>query len=87
MTNFKNPVTIFLDDQLYELLNKVSSQQKRDQSDIVIESLRRYLHLKLFEMLREESLPYSEKWLSDFKKRLKEIKAQKDHNLPDKEAH
>lgn len=77
MTDLKNPITIYLDDELNHILNTVAKQQKREQNEIVIESLRRYLHLKMFEMMREQSLPFNEKWLEDAKKRLKEMRLDK----------
>jgi len=57
----KNAITIRLDDELNDLLNKVSKSQRRKRSEIVRESLRRQLLLQRFETLREQSLIYGEK--------------------------
>ena len=57
----KNAITIRLDDELNDLLNKVSKSQRRKRSEIVRESLRRQLLLQRFETLRDQSLIYGEK--------------------------
>jgi predicted transcriptional regulator len=57
----KNAITIRLDDELNDLLNKVSKSQHRKRSEIVRESLRRQLLLQRFETLRDQSLIYGEK--------------------------
>ena len=59
--DMKNAITIRLDDELNDLLNKVSKSQRRKRSEIVRESLRRQLLLQRFETLREQSLIYGEK--------------------------
>ena len=56
----KNAITIRLDDELNDLLNKVARRQKRKRSEIVRESLRKQLLLQMFEILREQSIPYGE---------------------------
>lgn len=58
--DMKNAITIRLDDELNNLLNKVAKYQRRKRSEIVRESLRRQLLLQMFEALREQSLPYGE---------------------------
>ncbi len=56
----KNAITIRLDDELNDLLNAVAKQQRRKRSEVVRESLRRQLLLQMYEVLREQSLPYGE---------------------------
>ena len=57
----KNAIAIRLNDELNNLLNAVAKQQRRKRSEIVRECLRRQLMLQMFEILREQPLPYSEK--------------------------
>ena len=57
----KKVITIRLDDELNDLLNKVAKSQQMKRSEIVRESLRRQLLLQRFETLRDQSLIYGEK--------------------------
>jgi predicted transcriptional regulator len=57
----KKAITIRLDDELNNLLNRIAKKQRRKRSEIVRESLRRQLLLQMFEHLREQSLPYGER--------------------------
>ncbi len=53
-------VTIRLDEQLENMLNKVCAQTGRSRSEIVREALRRQMALELFEHLRRKTLPFAE---------------------------
>ena len=57
----KNVVTIRLDDDLDQLLNKLSRRLRRNKSELIREAIRRQLLIYSFENLRERSIPYAEK--------------------------
>ncbi|MBM4122310.1 MAG: ribbon-helix-helix protein, CopG family [Nitrospira sp.] len=56
----KNVVTIRLDDELEELLDKFCRSSKRKRSDVVRDALRRQLSLLMFEQLRQKTMPFAE---------------------------
>jgi len=82
MDDKKVPLTLYLDEELNKILDTVAKQQKRNRSEIAIESLRRYLHLKMFEILREQSLPFTNHWIEHLKNRLKEIRKEREDTFP-----
>ena len=82
MDDNKVPLTLFLDEELNKILDTVAKQQKRERTDVVIDSLRRYLHLKMFEILREQSLPFGNHWVEHLKDRLKQIRKERDDSFP-----
>lgn len=82
MDDNKIPFTIYLDKELKKILDTVASQQKRDQGEVVVDSLRRYLHLKMFEILREQSLPFGNHWVEHLRNRLKEIRKEREDSFP-----
>ncbi len=53
-------LTIRLSDQLRDDLQKLSKEQGRPLSDLVRESLRRYVAVEKFRSLRKKSLPFAE---------------------------
>jgi predicted transcriptional regulator len=53
-------VTIRLDQELEEMLEKVCKQTGRTRSDVIREALRRQMSLELFEALRRKTLPFAE---------------------------
>ena len=53
-------VTIRLDPELEELLDKVCRDTGRSRSDVVRDALRRQLTLQLFEEARREMIPFAE---------------------------
>jgi predicted transcriptional regulator len=53
-------VTIRLDQDLEEMLEKVCRQTGRTRSDVVREALRRQMSVELFEALRRTALPFAE---------------------------
>jgi predicted transcriptional regulator len=57
----KNVVTIRLDDDLDQLLNKLSRRLRRNKSELIREAIRRQLMIYSFENLRERSVPFAEK--------------------------
>ena len=57
----KNVVTIRLDDDLDQLLNKLSRRLRRNKSELIREAIRRQLLIYSFENLRERSIPFAEK--------------------------
>ena len=61
MSDMKNVVTIRLDDDLDQLLNKLSRRLRRNKSELIREAIRRQLLIYSFENLRERSIPYAEK--------------------------
>ena len=61
MSDMKNVVTIRLDDDLDQLLNKLSRRLRRNKSELIREAIRRQLMIYSFENLRERSIPFAEK--------------------------
>jgi predicted transcriptional regulator len=55
-----NTLTIRLPDELREDLEKLSEEQGKPVSDIVRESIRRYVAVEKFRSLRKKSLPFAE---------------------------
>lgn len=53
-------ITIRLDEDLEELLNRLSRQTGRNRSDLVREALRRQFAVQSFEGLRKRTLPFAE---------------------------
>ena len=53
-------VTIRLDPELEELLDKVCRETGRSRSDVVRDALRRQLTLQLFEEARRRMIPFAE---------------------------
>jgi len=56
----KSAVTIRLDDDLEQMLDRVCKETGRSRSDIVRDALRRQLTLLRFERLRRKTLPFAE---------------------------
>jgi predicted transcriptional regulator len=56
----KSVVTIRLDDELEQMLDRVCKETGRSRSDIVRDALRRQLTLLRFERLRTKILPFAE---------------------------
>jgi hypothetical protein len=84
MDDNKVAITIYLDKELNQLLDTVALQQKRGPHVIIVESLRRYLHLKMFEILRHQSLPFGNNWVDHLKNRLKQIREEREAAFPAK---
>ena len=82
MDDKKVPLTIYLDEELNNILDTVARYQKRDHKEVVIDSLRRYLHLKMFEILRQQALPFGNQWVEHLKDRLREIRKERDDSFP-----
>ena len=82
MDDNKVPITIYIDDELNKLLDTVALQQKRGQSEVIVDSLRRYLHLKMFEILRQQSLPFGNNWVEHLRNRLKQIREEREKEYP-----
>jgi len=57
----KNVVTIRLDDDLDQLLNRLSRRLRRNKSELIREAIRRQLMIYSFENLRERAIPFAEK--------------------------
>ena len=55
-----NTITIRVPDELRSDLQKLSQEQNKPVSDIVRESLRRYVAVEKFRALRKKSLPFAE---------------------------
>ena len=55
-----NTLTIRLPDELRDDLQKLSEEQSRPVSDIVRESIRRYVAVEKFRSLRKKVLPFAE---------------------------
>lgn len=53
-------ITVRLDDELKERLDRSSARSGRSRSDIVRDALRRQLVLETFETLRRQVLPFAE---------------------------
>jgi metal-responsive CopG/Arc/MetJ family transcriptional regulator len=56
----KNAVTIRLDKEMEQMLNKVCRRSGRNRSEIVRDALRRQLSILLFERLRQHTMPFAE---------------------------
>lgn len=56
----KRPLTIRLPDELREILYKISESERVPVSDIVRESVRRYVSIYRFRRLRSKVLPFAE---------------------------
>ena len=57
---YMSTITIRLDDDLKERLDRSSARSGRSRSDIVRDALRRQLVLETFETLRRQVLPFAE---------------------------
>ena len=55
-----NTLTIRLPDELKSDLQKLSQEQDKPVSDIVRESIRRYVAVEKFRSLRKKALPFAE---------------------------
>ena len=55
-----NTITIRLPDELRSDLQKLSQEQNKPVSDIVRESIRRYVAIEKFRSLRKKTLPFAE---------------------------
>ena len=55
-----NTLTIRVPDQLRAELQEISSRQKVPVSDLVRESIRRYVAIERFRALRKRTLPFAE---------------------------
>jgi predicted transcriptional regulator len=55
-----NTLTIRLPDDLRDDLKKISREQSKPVSDVVRESIRRYVALERFRSLRRKALPFAE---------------------------
>lgn len=55
-----SPLTVRLDDELEEALERYCQESGRSRSDVVREALRRQLTLLRFEKVRERILPFAE---------------------------
>jgi predicted transcriptional regulator len=55
-----NTLTIRLPDELRDDLEKLSEEQSKPVSDIVRESIRRYVAVEEFRSLRKKTLPFAE---------------------------
>jgi predicted transcriptional regulator len=55
-----NTLTIRLPDELRDDLEKLSEEQRKPVSDIVRESIRRYVAVEKFRSLRKKTLPFAE---------------------------
>ena len=62
-----NTLTIRLPDELRSELNDISHEQQKPVSDVVRESLRRYVAVEKFRSLRKRVLPFAEaqRYLTD----------------------
>ena len=56
----KNPITIRLPEDLRKTLLEISKQEHVPVSDIVRESLRKYISIHRFRKLRDKVLPFAE---------------------------
>jgi len=63
----KSVVTIRLDEELEQLLDRVCEESGRTRSDVVRDALRRQLALLRFDQLRRKAMPFAEArgYLSD----------------------
>jgi predicted transcriptional regulator len=58
--SYVNTLTIRIPDELRADLQKISSQQSVPISDLVRESIRRYVAIERFRALRKRTLPFAE---------------------------
>ena len=56
----KNPITIRLPEELRKALQDISKRDNVSVSDIVRESLRKYISIHRFRKLRDKVLPFAE---------------------------
>ena len=56
----KSVITVRLDDDLEQMLDRVAKRSGRNRSDIIRDALRRQLALQTFEKLREQIMPFAE---------------------------
>ena len=55
-----NTLTIRIPDELRTGLQKISEEQNKPVSDVVRESIRRYVAIEQFRTLRKKTLPFAE---------------------------
>jgi predicted transcriptional regulator len=55
-----NTITIRLPDDLRSALEKISQEQHKPVSDVVRESIRKYVAIEKFRLLRRKALPFAE---------------------------
>jgi predicted transcriptional regulator len=55
-----NTITIRIPDELRSDLQKLSEEQNKPVSDLVRESIRRYVAIEKFRALRKKTLPFAE---------------------------
>lgn len=60
-------LTVRLDDEMAEALDRACEMSGKNRSDIVRDALRRQVRLMEFDLLRERLMPYAEAqgWLTD----------------------
>lgn len=58
--SYMNTLTIRIPDELKADLQRISQQQKKPISDVVRESLRRYVAVERFRAVRKKVLPFAE---------------------------
>jgi predicted transcriptional regulator len=58
--SYMNTITIRIPDKLRADLQRISRQQKKPVSDVVRESIRRYVAVEKFRGLRKKVLPFAE---------------------------
>jgi len=61
LSDMKNVVTIRLDDDLDQLLSKLSRRLRRNKSELIREAIRRQLMIYSFDSIRERTIPFAEK--------------------------
>lgn len=59
-TAMKSTITVRLDEELEDLLEKVARESGRSRSELIREALRRQLSLESFQQLRKKILPFAE---------------------------
>jgi len=55
-----NTITVRLPDDLRSALEKISQNQHKPVSDLVRESIRKYVVIEKFRLLRKKALPFAE---------------------------
>ena len=58
--SYMNTLTIRIPDELKADLQRISQEQKKPVSDVVRESIRRYVAVERFRSLRRKALPFAE---------------------------
>jgi len=58
--SYMNTLTIRIPDELRDDLQKISQQQQKPVSDVVRESIRRYVAVEKFRAVRKKVLPFAE---------------------------